>query len=89
MKGTEITPEQELAAEEFLAIVSRGPIPDNKETRVTLAWSRLVRLIAWYGEMRAVGGVGDGQVEIKRKRPSLVRNNRDDEPERETESAQV
>jgi hypothetical protein len=52
MKGTEVTPEQKTAAQEFLKSVSEVDWPDD-ETPRTVRCCDLIRLIAWYGALRA------------------------------------
>jgi hypothetical protein len=55
MKGTDIgTPEMESAAK-FLELVSGNAWPIDAE-RISIPREKLIRLIAWYGEIRAKGG---------------------------------
>ena len=61
MRGTEITDAQMNAAEEFILLCrtdknTRTPKP---EEFVSMPWSNIVRIVAWYGAIRAKA-VADG-----------------------------
>ena len=61
MKGTNVTPEQFSRAEEFLRGVADWT-PPGIRTSVTIELGHLIRLLAWYGAIRA-DGVRAGIVE--------------------------
>ena len=54
MKGTNVTPEQLARAEEFLRDVADWTPPWIR-TSVTLELGHLIRLLSWYGAIRANG----------------------------------
>jgi hypothetical protein len=55
MRGTDVNPEQMEAAERFIAehVTHGDPLPEDQP--VTVKWGELVRLVAWYGALRAIG----------------------------------
>jgi len=62
MKGTDVTPEQLAHAELFLQSAEgwkvgvRGEHTEAKHITVTIAKDDLIRLLAWYGAIRAKSG---------------------------------
>jgi hypothetical protein len=61
MRGTEITEEQMYAAEKFILLCrtdgnTRTPTPEES---VSMPWANLIRIVAWYGAIRAKA-VADG-----------------------------
>ena len=55
MRGTEITDAQMDAAEKFLLLVRSvdNETQPDPEDSVSIPWNKLVRLVAWYGAIRA------------------------------------
>jgi hypothetical protein len=55
MRGTEITDAQMEAAEKFILLVrsaDNNTQPDPEDS-VSMPWHKLVRIVAWYGAIRA------------------------------------
>jgi hypothetical protein len=51
--GTDLTEWQLKAAENFLRAASEEPL--NSKGKIVLAFGDLVRIVAWYGQIRAKG----------------------------------
>lgn len=67
MKGTELNEKQLKAAEEFVLAqrsatsqVVQTPAPTE---RVSIEWQQFVRMVAWYGALRAAAMLKGGSVE--------------------------
>jgi hypothetical protein len=54
MKGMDLTPEQLAAAEDFLNVLHHGEVASLRGHDVSMPFEQLVRLIAWYGAVRAM-----------------------------------
>ena len=61
MKGTELSDRQLLAAEKFLRLPSMNMAeqPRDLDRQIILPWGDLIRIVAWYGQIRAQA-VADG-----------------------------
>lgn len=56
MRGTEVNPDQFASAQDFITtFVTQQPAPDDPEQQIIIRWHELVRLVAWYGALRARG----------------------------------
>lgn len=56
MKGTEVNSDQLSSARDFITeFVTHQPAPADPEQRIEIRWHELVRLVAWYGALRARG----------------------------------
>lgn len=53
MKGTDLTPWQIQAAERFVRRCGRQSEQPSAGRMITLRFDELVRLVAWYGQIRA------------------------------------
>lgn len=59
MNGMDLTPEQLDSASDFvLARRTVGDLilPPDSDSRISIRWDELVRVVAWYGAMRYVAG---------------------------------
>ena len=55
MKGVDVTPAQIKAAERFLEQLHVGDIERMRSRDVQMPFEQFVRLLAWYGAIRALG----------------------------------
>lgn len=72
MKGTDVTDEALQHARDFLEITSGITwSPDDDELLTTCPRHQLIRLVAWYGEIRAIGGGKPGKVTSAKREAAL------------------
>lgn len=68
MKGIDVSAEELTNAREFLRMVSGMEWPEESDfQQCTQAHGELVRLIAWYGAIRAEGGKLPGKLVSKKE----------------------
>jgi hypothetical protein len=60
MKGTDVSEEARDGARQFLKIVSGVDWPEDQK-HISITRNEFIRLLAWYGEIRAKGGLHPGR----------------------------
>lgn len=75
LRGTEVNQDQVESAQHFLCEFVLHQEPLEPEQTIVVKWSEFVRVLAWYGALRAVGVLnGTGTVE----KPGVLFNRDDD-----------
>lgn len=71
MKGTDVSDEAMRHAAEFLEITGGINLLAGEDRAMTISSHRLVRIVAWYGEIRAASGNTMGHGEFAKNGKSL------------------